>query len=144
MSSQCGTERCTANTNSDVIDRNSGCDVIDRNSGYDVIEWFHDNIDGSQSVTDKTWWCSHVHLLLLRNFKFVAGLCLFAQVFISSKYQMKMYPEERRKSRKLLSPILEANERQSNPPSPRTPELHHVLLVQYMDLKSQVGDLEER
>ncbi|XP_046577941.1 uncharacterized protein LOC124285706 [Haliotis rubra] len=56
---------------------------------------------------------------------------------------MKMYPEERRKSRKVLSPILEANERQSNPPSPRTPELHHDLLVQYMDLKSQVGDLEE-
>ncbi|XP_071084294.1 uncharacterized protein [Haliotis cracherodii] len=56
---------------------------------------------------------------------------------------MKMYPQERLKSRKLLSPILEADERQSDPRSSRTPELHQDLLVQYMDLKSQVGDLEE-
>ncbi|XP_071091743.1 centrosomal protein of 83 kDa-like [Haliotis cracherodii] len=54
-----------------------------------------------------------------------------------------MYPPERRKCRKLLSPVLEADERESKLPSPRTPDDHQDLLVQYMDLKSQVGDLEE-
>ncbi|XP_067652314.1 uncharacterized protein [Haliotis asinina] len=53
-----------------------------------------------------------------------------------------MYQQERLKSRKLFSPIIETDERQSNPPSPRTPH-QHDLLVQYMDLKLQVGDLEE-
>ncbi|XP_067652170.1 uncharacterized protein [Haliotis asinina] len=56
---------------------------------------------------------------------------------------MKMSQKGRLKSRKLLSPIFETNERQTNSPSPRTPEQHHDLLVQYMDLKTQVGDLEE-
>ncbi|XP_067652360.1 uncharacterized protein [Haliotis asinina] len=56
---------------------------------------------------------------------------------------MKMYQEIRLKSKKLLSPILETNECKSNPPSSTMPKLHLDLLAQYMDLKSQVGDLEE-
>ncbi|XP_067667530.1 M protein, serotype 24-like [Haliotis asinina] len=48
------------------------------------------------------------------------------------------------KQRKPLSPILEAeDEASSTLPSPRSKELHNHLLAQYMDLKSQVGDMEE-
>ncbi|XP_071108085.1 mitogen-activated protein kinase kinase kinase kinase 4-like [Haliotis cracherodii] len=47
------------------------------------------------------------------------------------------------KQRKLLSPILETEERESCPPSPGSTKLHHDLLGQYMDLKSRVGDTEE-
>ncbi|XP_046366370.2 stress response protein NST1-like [Haliotis rufescens] len=55
---------------------------------------------------------------------------------------MVVLPQERLKRRQLLSPILEAGEGESNP-SNVTRAQKEYLLVQYMDLKSQVGDLEE-
>ncbi|XP_046574447.1 TRAF2 and NCK-interacting protein kinase-like [Haliotis rubra] len=56
---------------------------------------------------------------------------------------MALCTEGRLKQRKLLSPILEAKNETSYMSSPRSTELHQHLLAQYMDLKSQVGDMEE-
>ncbi|XP_046579413.1 uncharacterized protein LOC124286991 [Haliotis rubra] len=55
---------------------------------------------------------------------------------------MIVNPQERLKRRKLLSPIPESAERESNQPN-LTPAQKENLLVQYVELRSQVGDLEE-
>ncbi|XP_071102768.1 hyaluronan mediated motility receptor-like [Haliotis cracherodii] len=56
---------------------------------------------------------------------------------------MALCTQGRLKERKLLSPILEAEDEVSILSSPRAMEQHNDLLAQYMDLKSQVGDMEE-
>ncbi|XP_048251862.1 stress response protein NST1-like [Haliotis rufescens] len=55
---------------------------------------------------------------------------------------MSLHPQVRSRRRKILSPILETNEGEIIPIRLTPTEKEH-LLVQYMDLKSQVGDLEE-
>ncbi|XP_067667549.1 plasminogen-binding group A streptococcal M-like protein PAM [Haliotis asinina] len=56
---------------------------------------------------------------------------------------MTLRTKGRSKQRKLLSPIVEVKNEASYTCSPRSTELHQDLLAQYMDLKCQVGDMEE-